>query len=426
VWCCLRFFTLLNESGAQKMPYYKFLTTSILTATFIIVCCSITPAATFGNFGEISHHADIHSTSKGGDIASLMQETLDFSISKSVLMERLEAVSSQEVTVTRGAKEIAVYKKASPGVVLVITDDGLGSGVLINRDGMIVTNHHVVAGYKKVAVIFKPIVEGEEVTSNDVRSADVLKIDEVSDLALLRVSSVPPQANPLKFGNMHDIAVGSDVHSIGHPTGEAWTYTRGIVSQIRRNYEWVAEDKLKHEANVIQTQTPINPGNSGGPLLSDEAKVMGINSFISQGEGLNFAVSIDSLKHFISQDGNRYASVVSKSTTEASTAGGGKCEASVLGERRNETNNATEVLYDNNCDGKADAYLSLPDDPKKERSLSISTRHNGEIDAVIVDFDNNGKWDESYWDIDGDGKIDLIGYHDNGELDPSRYEKYKG
>jgi len=418
-------FILPNKSGVQKMPYYKFLTTSILTATITIMCCSITPAASSSNFGEISHHTDIHSTNKGGAIASLIQETLDSSISKSVLMKRLEAVSNQNIMVTRGAKEIAVYKKASPGVVLVFTDAGLGSGVLINHDGMIITNHHVVADSKKVAVIFKPVTEGQEVTSSDIRKAEVLKIDEVSDLALLKVLSVPPQANPLNLGNMQDIAVGSDVHSIGHPTGEAWTYTRGIVSQIRKNYEWTAEDKLKHEANVIQTQTPINPGNSGGPLLSDDAKVVGINSFKSQGEGLNFAVSIDSLKHFISQDGNRYASVVSKPTTESSTTGG-KCEVSVLGERRNDTNDATEILYDRNCDGKADAYLSTPDDQKKGRSLSISTRNDGTVDAVIIDFDNNGKWDESYWDINGDGKTDLIGYHDDGKLDPSRYEKYKG
>jgi S1-C subfamily serine protease len=77
------------------------------------------------------------------------------------------------------------------------------------------------------------------------------------------------------------------------PTGEAWTYTTGVISQYRRAYEWQAEgDPIKHKADIIQTQTPINPGNSGGPLLGDTGNLIGVNSFKASGEGLNFAVSV--------------------------------------------------------------------------------------------------------------------------------------
>jgi S1-C subfamily serine protease len=77
---------------------------------------------------------------------------------------------------------------------------------------------------------------------------------------------------------------------IGHPTGEAWSYTTGVISQYRQNYEWQAEgNSIRHRADIIQTQTPINPGNSGGPLLSDSSNLIGVNSFKSGGEGLNFA-----------------------------------------------------------------------------------------------------------------------------------------
>jgi S1-C subfamily serine protease len=81
--------------------------------------------------------------------------------------------------------------------------------------------------------------------------------------------------------------VGTKPGGIGHPNGENWTYTKGIVSSVRPDYEW-----LTHRATVIQTQTPINPGNSGGPLLSDDGKIVGVNSFGDKGaEGLNFAIA---------------------------------------------------------------------------------------------------------------------------------------
>ena len=93
--------------------------------------------------------------------------------------------------------------------------------------------------------------------------------------------------------------VGADVHAIGHPAGEAWTYTKGIVSQIRPGYEWQPKASVKHVADVIQTQTPINPGNSGGPLISDDGRLIGVNSFKKDGEALNFAVSIGEVEKFL-------------------------------------------------------------------------------------------------------------------------------
>lgn len=227
-------------------------------------------------------------------------------------LEALQAVSSDSLIgnqagkvlhnikpeyVVRGAKEAQLYKRYSRTVVLVVTKDGLGTGSLINSDGDILTNWHVVRGFYEVGVVFKPAQEGMELKETDVRRAKVIKIDEVSDLALIHVEKVPAGINPISLGDLADIAVGSDVHAIGHPTGEAWTYTRGVVSQIRKNYEWSSRDSQKaHRAHVIQTQTPINPGNSGGPLLTDDGKLVGVNSFKSQGEGLNFAIAVDEVK----------------------------------------------------------------------------------------------------------------------------------
>jgi hypothetical protein len=109
---------------------------------------------------------------------------------------------------------------------------------------------------------------------------------------------------PLQISSQ-DIEVGADVRAIGHPNGENWTYTKGIVSSVRPDYEWSAGPGDPHRATVIQTQTPIDPGNSGGPLLSDDGKIVGVNSFIRKdAEGLNFAVAAKEISYFLGNKAN--------------------------------------------------------------------------------------------------------------------------
>src|SRR5262249_1261133 len=130
----------------------------------------------------------------------------------------------------------------------------------------------------------------------------VIKTDPVHDLALLRPKALPSRAiKPIIIATQDNIEVGADVRAIGHPTGEIWTYTTGIVSQIRPNYEWSYDEKdVKHRATVIQTQTPINPGNSGGPLLGDDAQLIGVNTFGPKDtQGLNFAISAKDVRAFL-------------------------------------------------------------------------------------------------------------------------------
>ena len=224
----------------------------------------------------------------------------------------------------------------SPAVVLVATKEGIGSGSLLDTAGNIVTNWHVVKGYEYVGVIFKPTVEGKEPTRDNIKRGRVVKYDEIADLALVKVSEVPTGRTPVRLGDASEIAVGMDVHAIGHPTGEAWTYTTGVISQYRQGYEWKVEgDPIKHKADIIQTQTPINPGNSGGPLLSDLSSLIGVNSFKAGGEGLNFAVSVDEVKKFIARSGNRIAQTPSAKKSDR------ECKPKQLSKFRNEQNNAT-------------------------------------------------------------------------------------
>ena len=138
---------------------------------------------------------------------------------------------------TRGAQDISLFRDDAPSVVLILVKDGLGSGSLI-LDNVIVTNLHVVDHNREVTVVFKPTDLSGKPTEDEIVKADVVKLDVQRDLALVRPRSLPKRAvRPLQISST-DIEIGSDVAAIGHPEGEAWTYTKGIVSQIRPDYEW--------------------------------------------------------------------------------------------------------------------------------------------------------------------------------------------
>jgi hypothetical protein len=249
-----------------------------------------------------------------------------------------------------------------------------------------------------------------------------VRIDEVADLALVKAEAVPPNARPLVLGSLQDIAVGSDVHAIGHPTGESWTYTKGFVSQIRRGYEWSTEGGKTHKADVVQTQTPINPGNSGGPLLSDQGQLVGINSFKAEGEGLNFAVSVGEVRALLAATRDRR--LARTDTEKGAATSQGDCEARELKRGRSARGDSDKIAYDLSCSGKADAVLTIPDDRSKPITLFIESRTTAEPNVLLIDNDRDGKWEVSLYDTDKDGKPDMVGYHRNGEPKPYRFEPY--
>ena len=312
----------------------------------------------------------------------------------------LDRLKPDGAAATRGARETGVYQKASPAVVLIITKDGLGSGVLVGADGKIVTNLHVVGDNTEVGVIFKPAIEGAQVEKGDIRRGRVLRRDEVADLALVQVAEVPPGVTPLQLGDSTAIQVGADVHAIGHPTGEAWTYTKGIVSQVRRAYAWTnREENIPHEATVIQTQTPINPGNSGGPLLDDNLKVVGINSFKGDGEGLNFAVSAEDVKTFLARGGDRLAPEAPRK--QASAAPCRKSEA--LRVEHDDKEGGTYAAMDETCDGKVDYVAFVPDDKRKPVEMLYDDDGDGKVETILFDSDRDGLPDRGLYDTNGDG-----------------------
>jgi S1-C subfamily serine protease len=361
-------------------------------------------------------------TSTNGSEAAVTGYDLD-EASNDLPTEKLAIIAGRPSNdvggMTRSAKDAQIYRAASPSVVLIATKDGLGSGSLLDIAGNILTNFHVVRGYETVGIVFKPSVEGKQPGTDEIKRGQVVKYDEIADLAIVRASEVPTGRAPIRLAEPSEIAVGMDVHAIGHPTGEAWTYTTGVISQYRLGYEWKVEgDTFKHKADIIQTQTPINPGNSGGPLLGDSGNLIGVNSFKSGGEGLNFAVSVDEVRKFIARNGSRIAQAPPSKKNDR------ECVAKKLSEFRSEDNDATIVSFDLFCTGKDTGEIVTPDDRSLPIMFRIDRNGDGAADVKVFDLKRRGRWDISFWDEKYDGHWTLVGYHEDGGLKPTRFESY--
>jgi S1-C subfamily serine protease len=171
-----------------------------------------------------------------------------------------------------------------------------GSGFLIDTEGHIVTNNHVVEGSTKVTVKL-----GSE---NSSHPAEVVGADPASDIALLKVELPANQLHPLSLGDSSKVLVGDPVVAIGNPFGLDRTVTSGIVSALQRQIQAPNGFSINH---VIQTDAAINPGNSGGPLIDSSGSVIGINSQIQTGGGGNgnvgigFAIPINTAREVVKQ-----------------------------------------------------------------------------------------------------------------------------
>jgi S1-C subfamily serine protease len=305
---------------------------------------------------------------------------------------------------------VEVYKKAAPATVLVLADERIGSGVVISGAGDVVTNWHVVGDAKQVAVVFKP-EHGAEIRKELAFRAALIKVDEVADLALLRIVQPPKNVPYLPLGDAAKVEVGQNAHSIGHPKGELWTYTVGTVSQIRPHYEWKSGDGLPHRSRVIQTQTAINPGNSGGPLLNDRAEIIGINSFRREGEGLNYAVAADVVSTLLQSVEGRAAASPPRAVF-APPQRSERYTPNIVGAYTSSSTGPPDMwfVYRGTRTGEA-AYAALGSIRKTQ------------IDTIIKPEDATWGTRVYYFDTDCDGTIDLIGRDRPGSQGIENYQR---
>jgi len=196
---------------------------------------------------------------------------------------------------------IRVYNKVSAGVVNItsivvefdfflspVAKPGTGSGAVLDRDGNIVTNYHVIASARELEVALPDQTKYR---------AAVVGADPPNDIAVIKINAKPERLHPVPLGESAGLKVGQKVLAIGNPFRLQNTLTTGIISSLGRTIQTDSGDRIE---NIIQTDAAINPGNSGGPLLNTAGEMIGINTRIystSGGSlGIGFAVPVNTVR----------------------------------------------------------------------------------------------------------------------------------
>ena len=206
-------------------------------------------------------------------IADLISVSQDEDVMTTV--EAVRALGPSVVQISADTAAINLYNQ-------IIPQTGVGSGIIIDKSGNILTNNHVVEGADLVTV-----------TLNDGRSypATLVGSDNITDLAVIKISAA--KLVPAKIGRSADLQVGEDVIAVGHALGLKGgpTVSKGVVSALERT---IQTDAQRAMVDLIQTDASINPGNSGGPLANSKGEVIGINTaIIDDSNGIGFAINID-------------------------------------------------------------------------------------------------------------------------------------
>lgn len=231
----------------------------------------------------------------GSGITYTLTRNLEATTKNVVLNPATFATDSEALTA------IEVYNKVAPAVVIVsvksITTyngffpqetEGIGSGFIINEEGYILTNYHVIEGATEVSVTLSDKTEVK---------ASIVNYDQEQDVAMIKIIGDVEVPGVVELGDSDALQTGEEVLAIGTPLSKdlADTLTNGIVSALNRNVETSTGVTL----NLIQTNAAINPGNSGGPLINTRGEVIGINTMKMMSEdveGLGFAIPINDIK----------------------------------------------------------------------------------------------------------------------------------
>jgi len=286
----------------------------------------------------------------------------------------------------KGAPE-EIFEKYANSVVYIENqkDRGTGSGFFINHKGLkIITNWHVVETAKNVTICLRT-EDLNKVCDTDYYTGKVIKKNKQKDLAMIEVKGLPSSIKPVVYGKYKDVKIGQTAFAIGHPEGLVWTFTNGMISQKRPEHKWSYKTS-RHKAKTIQIQVPINPGNSGGPLFNKDQKLIGVNTFTSEGENLNFAIAVDDLIEFINEVEQK------------------DIDSKYIQKKK-----------------KGNTWIQKKSDKNKKNGISqkypdakeVDLNENGIIDAWMLDEDKNGKYEKALLDLNEDGIVEMVAFDEN-------------
>lgn len=177
--------------------------------------------------------------------------------------------------------------------LLEVPSDGAGSGIVLDKQGHVLTNFHVIEGAKEIQVL---LFDGSS------HRATLVGFDPATDVAVVKVEAPAEVLVPAVFGTSNDLRVGQRVFAIGNPFGLERTLTTGIISSLNRSLPTRSGRTIK---SIIQTDAAINPGNSGGPLLDSGSRLIGMNTAIAsrtgQSAGVGFAIPVGTLARIVPQ-----------------------------------------------------------------------------------------------------------------------------
>src|SRR6184192_1229761 len=236
----------------------------------------------------------------GAGSGALAATLVDHNSQATTAATTANSTSSTATSTQASSTAETVYKQVSPGVVTItaVVNSGrgagqaTGSGIVLDTNGNILTNAHVIAGAQQIQVTFS---DGRTVNATLVGS------NSSADLAVIRVSVAASTLHPVTLGNSDSAQVGDTVYAIGSPFGLSGSLSQGIVSNLKQSGRTSNGSNL---SGLIQTDAAINPGNSGGALVNTQGEVIGINSSIESpvdgNVGVGFAIPINQVKQVLS------------------------------------------------------------------------------------------------------------------------------
>jgi len=378
-----------------------------------------------------SPNGEIKTRGAGGKVKiNFNKKSKIFELNKKKIKKSVDYAKLLSASLTNQPKRIktrgtggSIYSKFKNTVVYIgnFENKGVGSGFLIDNPGIILTNWHVIEKADEVAVWILPSgnVPSEKTLFTDITPlyGSIIATNKKEDLAIVKVGNFPKSIDPVKIGSLKEVSVGDKVYAIGHPKGLPWTFSEGIINQIRDKKDWkYPGSEYEHLATVIQTQTPINPGNSGGPLFSEAGNLIGINTLKGDGENISFAVAVEHAVKFLNanpqiKNMNPAELIMKKTYPNAQTQDYNK-------------NGVIDTWYiDSNKNGKIDQALVDDDEDGFIEAVLYDDNENGIWEAQFLDDDLDGKTNRALLDENEDKKVDVVAYDDdqNGEWD--RFEE---